>query len=524
MIGRRLGGFEIVEEIGRGGMGVVYRARQLSLDRDVAFKTLASELTIDEAALERFRHEAHIAARINHPNLVQIHDVGREDDVHYFAMELVPGESLEKLIRREGPLDYRQACLIAKQIADGLGALHAGGIVHRDLKPSNILLTSSLVVKISDFGVSRLQGSAAGLTRDGRTVGTAYYMSPEQARGDEVDGRSDIYSFGIVLYQMLAGDLPFTGDTPLAVMRKQCDEAPPSIRRSRPDIPDRLAEIVAKCLEKDPAERHQSAEALSAELDHVRLELEFAALSAETPAEGAPSAYGTQTVLAMRSELAAQRGPLGRLWRRVTEAASSLLRHGVGTLDRDLLALRRAGAAMEATLAALAQAKQKRSQLRKQAARYRENAEQARSASAEAFDAGDTARAEDLAEDEKRHNDAAIDFESAAQGLDDGIATLEERYRKHRDEHERLRLLVEIKDAQAVQRSLDRLVREPHRRKTPIVVAGAVALLCLVLLAVTLLWFGSRGSLESSRRNRSTRPARPTSSRSPRSISAAASR
>ena len=430
MLARRIGGFECIEEIGRGGMGVVYRARQISLDRQVALKMLLPLLGVDEAAASRFRMEAKVAARINHPNLVRVYDVGQEGDKHYFAMELVEGESLSALIGREGAMEYLQVAVTGCQVAAGLGALHGAGVIHRDVKPSNILVRPDQVVKITDFGVARLHGAQTRLTAAGQTVGTANYMSPEQARGEAQDGRSDIYSLGVVLYEMLAGQAPFSGDTPLVVMRKHCDEEPPSIRRARADIPDRLAGVVGRCLSKDPEERHQTAEALAAELDHVRLELEFSALSAEGPVEGGRTLYSTRTVMGLEAELKARQGMLGRMWSGLKGLCSSLGRLAERGLDRDALAVRRASAQMEEALAALAVAKQ------------------------------------------QRHDDGTV-------------AELQGRCREARAEHERLSIRLELKEARAAGERLAHQV--PGRRRMAWSIRAGVALL-LVAALVHVLW------------------------------------
>ncbi len=482
MIGRQLGGYEIISEIGRGGMGVVYRARQLSLDREVALKTLMPGLALDETLVERFEAEARAASRINHPNLVPVYDVGREQDVHYLAMEFVEGQDLATLLHRDGPTDYPEAAAIASQAAAGLGALHRAGVVHRDVKPSNVLVRPDGVVKVTDFGVALLQGAAARLTAEGSTVGTATYMSPEQVRGEELDGRSDVYSLGIVLYQMLTGAPPFVADAPLVVMRQHCEEEPPSIRRARPDVPDRLAQVVARCLAKSPDDRYQTAEALAGDLDHVRLELEFDALQADPTAAGTTALYSTRTVASLQQLHTDGLGPVGRLRRRVAGVALGLWRYCAGTLDRQEMALRRAAERMEQALMQLAEAKRTRSELAARADEMRRRADAARRDSAAAFDADQTARAEELAEEEKRCDAAVIDYDRAAADLVPAVREAEAHYKEARDEHERLRIKMDLRKAEAVRAAVGG--RPPRSRRA----ALAVAVACAVAVAVVLLW------------------------------------
>ena len=486
MIGQRIGGFEVVAEIGRGGMGVVYRARQVSLDREVALKTLLPGLDLDETLVARFRAEALAASRVNHPNLVQVYDVGLEVENHYLAMELVEGESLGALIKRDGPLAYARAAAIASQIASGIGALHGAGIVHRDLKPSNILVRPDQVIKITDFGVARLQEGLSKLTADGHTVGTADYMSPEQAQGEELDGRSDIYSLGVVLYQMLTAQVPFSGTTPLAVMKQHCDNPPPSIRRKRSDVPDRLAQITDKCLAKSPEERYQTAEALSADLDHVRLELEFAALGADTPSQGTPSLYSTRAVMSLEREARGKQALPRRALGVVEKLASSAIGYVAGSLDRDVTALRRATAEMEETLEALAEAKKKRAGLRQRAGEWRGRADGVRQESAKAFDANDLGLVDELTEQEKTYNERAVDFETAAEGLSESIHELEERYKTACAEHERLSAKLELKRAQRVGDSLTKGGWRKYRRFLAYLVIIPVAALLLALVVFFL--------------------------------------
>jgi serine/threonine protein kinase len=266
MIGTTVSHYKILEKLGEGGMGVVYKARDTLLDRFVALKFLSSDLTSDESLRSRFIHEARAASMLDHPNIAVIHEIGQlEDGRSFISMAYYEGETLRKRLDR-GPLDIGAAIRIAVQICDGLQHAHAAGIVHRDIKPANIIIvpdgTSDGTVKIVDFGVAKLTGQASG-SSSGRLVGTTAYMSPEQIQGTAVDHRSDLFSLGIVLYEMLTGKRPFRGEHEAALLWEivHDEPAPPSSLRS--GIPAGLEQITMQLLRKDPAERFQSAGAVA---------------------------------------------------------------------------------------------------------------------------------------------------------------------------------------------------------------------------------------------------------------------
>jgi len=264
MIGRLIHGkFEVLDEIGRGGMGVVYRARQLTLDRIVALKMLSANLVEDEEFCERFRQEAKIIARLTHPNIIQVYDIydveDEENGGFCIVMEYLDGRPLSDLLREQGKLGVERAIAIADQVAAGLGYAHRQGIVHRDIKPDNIMMLEDDTVKIMDFGIARLRDSSIH-TRTGVTMGTPQFMSPEQAAGKTVDARSDLYSLAVVLYTMLTGALPFTGDSPITIALKHIQEPPPRPSKADPTIPPALDSIILKGMAKNPADRFQTAE------------------------------------------------------------------------------------------------------------------------------------------------------------------------------------------------------------------------------------------------------------------------
>lgn len=274
--GTRLGPYEIRAPIGVGGMGEVYRATDPRLGRDVAIKVLPEELARDPDRLSRFEQEARAASALNHPNIVTIHDIGSQGAVHYIAMELVDGETLREILS-EGRLPVEELLRIAVQVAEGLAKAHAAGIVHRDLKPENVMLTEDGYVKILDFGLAKLSPHgglltsetvtiAKAVTEQGVLLGTAHYMSPEQARGVTVDYRSDQFSFGIILYEMATGELPFHRETAAQTLAAIIEAAPERLLERNPELPAGLVAVVDRCLAKDPVKRYESTEELALEL------------------------------------------------------------------------------------------------------------------------------------------------------------------------------------------------------------------------------------------------------------------
>ena len=247
-------------------MAEVYLATDRVLDRPVAVKILGSWLAGDGTFVERFRREALAAARISHPNLVAVFDAGSEDDVHFIVMELVPGETLRDVLRREGRIAPGRAAGIAASVGDALAVAHAARIVHRDVKPGNVMLTSEGRIKLMDLGIARgLDGE--DITRTSSILGTAGYVSPEQARGEPVDHRSDIYSLGCVLYEMLTGRQPFEADNPVAVAYQHVHDAPTPPSALEPSVPPALEAVVLRAMEKDPAARYQRVVDMTAALE-----------------------------------------------------------------------------------------------------------------------------------------------------------------------------------------------------------------------------------------------------------------
>lgn len=259
------GRYQIVRHLARGGMAEVYLARDLLLDRPVALKVLFPEFATDRSFVERFRREARSAANLNHPNIVSIYDWGEEEGTYFIVMEYVDGLTLRDVIRRQGPLLASRAAEIGADIAAALHFAHVGGVVHRDVKPGNVLITASQV-KVTDFGIARAGDPAESLTQAGAVMGTATYFSPEQAQGHVVDPRTDVYSLGVVLYEMVAGRPPFTGDNPVSIAYQHVREEPVPPSHHNPDVPPAFDAIVAKAMAKNRANRYSSAEELRADL------------------------------------------------------------------------------------------------------------------------------------------------------------------------------------------------------------------------------------------------------------------
>jgi serine/threonine protein kinase len=293
MIGRTLSHYRILQKLGSGGMGDVYLARDTELDRDIALKVLPPDLAASEERRARFKREAKAVAALNHPHIVTVHSVEEADGVHFITMELVRGKTLSEVIPKKG-LSLAKFLEIANPLADAVSAAHEKGVLHRDLKPDNLMLGDDGRLKILDFGLAKLKPEAGiggmtdlptkSRTEEGRIVGTVAYMSPEQAEGKTLDTRSDIFSLGIVLYEMATGERPFQGETAASVLSSILKDTPKSVTELNPALPSILGRIVRRCLVKDQEHRYQTAKDLRNELQELKREAD----SGELP-EGAAS-------------------------------------------------------------------------------------------------------------------------------------------------------------------------------------------------------------------------------------------
>jgi len=253
--------YEVVRKLGSGGMADVYLANDRLLGRQVALKILSTRYAHDEQFVERFRREASSAASLNHPNIVQIYDRGEAEGTYYIAMEYLEGRSLKEIILKYAPLSSDRLISISVQILEGLRFAHCRDVIHRDIKPQNIIIDHDDRVKVTDFGIARA-GSASTMTEAGSILGTAHYLSPEQAQGQPVEAASDLYSLGVVMYEMATGKLPFDGDNPVSIAMQHVHEHPVPPGNIAPDIPENLEAVILRSLGKHPTERYLTAQAM----------------------------------------------------------------------------------------------------------------------------------------------------------------------------------------------------------------------------------------------------------------------
>src|SRR3954468_1062850 len=276
--------YELEELVGTGGMSSVFRAHDRLLDRKVALKVLHQQYTDDADYVERFRHEARAVAALSHPNIVTVIDRGEHEGRQFIVFEYVAGENLKQLIVRRGPAPVETALELAMQIARGLSFAHQQGLVHRDVKPQNVLLNGDGQAKVTDFGIARSLDVQHGLTQTGTVLGTSDYIAPEQAQGHRVDEHTDVYSLGVVLYELLPNEVPFPGENFVAVAMRHINEEPPPVRAKRPDVPERVDAAVQRAMAKDPADRFPTMAEFCAELEACLAELQATGVTQHAPA------------------------------------------------------------------------------------------------------------------------------------------------------------------------------------------------------------------------------------------------
>ena len=261
--------YEIIEELGGGGMGRLYRVLDTKIDQEVALKILRPEISRDQETIDRFSNELRLARQVAHKNVCRMYHLGEFEETHFIIMEFIPGQDLQSMIKMTKQLSTETALSIARQINEGLAEAHRLGVIHRDLKPGNVMIDREGNARILDFGIARSLESR-GMTKSGQLIGTPEYMSPEQAQDTGVDQRSDIYSLGIILYEMLTGKVPFTGDTPISITIKHIEEMPKSPKTMAPQIPDILDQLIMKCLAKNKEFRYKSADEMNKELKEIQ--------------------------------------------------------------------------------------------------------------------------------------------------------------------------------------------------------------------------------------------------------------
>lgn len=345
LTGKEFSNYKIIGKLGAGGMATVYKAHELSLNRIVALKILSPRLSEDTDFIKRFHREAQSAAQLNHPNIVHIYAIGEEEGFHYFAMEYLKGKTLSGIKKEEGMLPAARSLAIIKQVAAALGEAHKAGLVHRDIKPCNIMLDDTGNAKVTDFGIAYVANAKTKLTQDGSIIGTPEYLSPEQCEGKTVDGRSDIYSLGVTLYELLTGKTPYEADTPVSMLMKIVKGNFPPIGQVNPAVPEPVQKIVEKMMQTDPQNRYANADELMIELQEVEKVLTMPEVPAATGTGAAIKQPEPAAVTHSIEPHFQEKKKSGSVWSAVTVAAIIVVLMGGAFAAKVLYFDKKAGAA-----------------------------------------------------------------------------------------------------------------------------------------------------------------------------------
>ncbi len=495
MLGKTLGNFKIIEEIGRGGMGVVYKAEQIGFERLAAIKVLPPDLARDEAFLSRFRQEARATSVFRHPHIVQVYDVGEDGGVVYYAMEYVPGRSLSEMIESEGHLSVEISLGVAADIADALYAVHRRGLLHRDIKSSNILLDAQGQAKLSDFGLARAfpRGKVAAPVE---VVGTAAYIAPERVLGEEATVQSDIYSLGVVLYEMLAGRLPFLADTPYALGQMHLHQVPSAVETFNYQITSEVSHILKRAMAKRKDERYSTAGELRRDLERALFNLKLTRegrLPLPHRKENLLTRTTTNLSLLFLERVQAETGIKGRLRRLLESYLNEAVARAADWHKIQRLSLIKLQANLRRAGKELDEAENMRQELYQRHSEALAEAESWRTKTKEAVERFDETGADEAAEKERYYNELAEDLRTEWESSRQVAEELARRVENIQSELTLARDKYTITRARAAQERWQRKILLSSRRRTvhAIILIG----LCVIFAVGIGLWMSGRPSV-----------------------------
>ena len=497
MLGKTLGNFKIIEEIGRGGMGVVYKAEEIGLDRLAAIKVLPPDVARDKAFLSRFRQEAKATSVFRHPHIVQVYDVGEERGIVYYAMEYVAGRSLSEMIESEGRLRMETSLGIAADIADALYAVHRRGLIHRDIKSSNILLDAQGQAKLSDFGLATvsLQGKVAA---PGEVMGTAAYIAPERVLGEEASPQSDIYSLGVVLYEMLAGRLPFLADTPLALAQLHLRQVPPPVEAFNYQVTPEVSRILKKAMAKRKDERYATAAELRRDLERALFNLKLTRegrLPSPRRKENLLTRTTTNLSLIFLERVQAETGIWGRLRRLLESYLNEALARAADWGKIQRLSLIKLEANLKQARKELIRAENMRQELYQKHSETLAEAESWRAKTKEAVERFDEAAADEAAEKERYYNELAEDLRTEWESSREVAEELSRQVENIQDEVTLARDKYIITRARAAQERWQRKILLSSRSRRRTVYILVLLGLCVIAALGIGLWIRGRPSV-----------------------------